>query len=129
MRLASADDCAPIAKARGQLLEYFAGQRQHFELALHPRGTPFQLRVWEELRRIRHGVMISYAELARRIDRPLPMRAVGAANGRNPLPIVVPCHRIIGSDGSLVGFSGGLPIKTFLLTLEGALPPDLFDAR
>lgn len=122
---------APIAEARMQLEEYFAGKRKHFDLLLHPLGTPFQLTVWHELGRIPYGVTISYGELARRIDKPQAMRAVGAANGRNPLPIVLPCHRVIGSDGSLTGFGGGLPTKRFLLTLEHAMPDgdlgDLFD--
>ncbi|TAL87963.1 MAG: methylated-DNA--[protein]-cysteine S-methyltransferase [Rhodanobacter sp.] len=113
--------------ARVQLDEYFAGKRQHFELPLHPIGTPFQLEVWEELRRIPYGATISYGELARRIGKAQAMRAVGAANGRNPLPIVVPCHRVIGADGSLTGFGGGLPTKRYLLGLEQALPAgDLF---
>ncbi|MDE2156449.1 MAG: methylated-DNA--[protein]-cysteine S-methyltransferase [Xanthomonadaceae bacterium] len=119
---------APLAFARGQLEEYFAGTRRSFDLPLHPIGTPFQLAVWQELGRIPYGVTISYGELARRIDRPAAVRAVGAANGRNPLPIVLPCHRVIGADGSLTGFGGGLPTKHFLLTLENALPAhDLFD--
>jgi len=119
---------APLAFARAQLEEYFAGTRQRFELPLHPLGTPFQLAVWQELGRIPYGVTISYGELARRIGKPAAMRAVGAANGRNPLPIVLPCHRVIGADGSLTGFGGGLPTKHFLLTLEHALPVgDLFD--
>ena len=118
---------APLRFARLQLEEYFAGERQHFELPLHPIGTPFQLEVWQELRRIPYGVTISYGELARRIGKPQAMRAVGAANGRNPLPIVVPCHRVIGADGSLTGFGGGLPIKRQLLGLEQSLPAgDLF---
>ncbi len=118
---------APLRMARTQLDEYFAGERQHFELPLHPIGTAFQLAVWQELRRIPYGTTISYGELARRIGKPQAMRAVGAANGRNPLPIVVPCHRVIGADGSLTGFGGGLPIKRHLLDLEQALPArDLF---
>ena len=118
---------APLRFARVQIDEYFAGKRQHFELPLHPVGTPFQLEVWEELRHIPYGVTISYGELARRIGKPKAMRAVGAANGRNPLPIVVPCHRVIGADGSLTGFGGGLPVKRHLLGLERALPvADLF---
>lgn len=108
----------PVAEARRQLEEYFAGERQHFTLKLHPLGTPFQLQVWHELGRIPYGVTISYGELARRIDQPLAVRAVGAANGRNPLPIVLPCHRVIGSNGSLTGFGGGLPTKRFLLSME-----------
>ena len=109
---------APLRFARVQLEEYFAGKRQQFELPLHPIGTPFQMEVWQELRRIPYGITISYGELARRIGKPQAMRAVGAANGRNPLPIVVPCHRVIGADGSLTGFGGGLPIKRHLLGLE-----------
>jgi methylated-DNA-[protein]-cysteine S-methyltransferase len=109
---------APLAFARVQLEEYFAGTRQHFELPLHPVGTPFQLEVWHELARIPYGVTISYGELARRIGKPLAVRAVGAANGRNPLPIVLPCHRVIGANGALTGFGGGLPTKRFLLTME-----------
>lgn len=117
-----------VAFARLQLIEYFAGERQAFELPLHPLGTSFQLEVWQELARIPYGATISYGELAHRIDKPLAVRAVGAANGRNPLPIVLPCHRVIGSDGSLTGFGGGLPVKRWLLKLEQALPAsDLFD--
>ena len=107
-----------LAFARVQLEEYFAGARQAFELPLHPLGTPFQLGVWDELARIPYGGTISYGELARRIGQPQAMRAVGAANGRNPLPIVLPCHRVIGADGSLTGFGGGLPTKRALLDLE-----------
>ena len=109
---------APLAIARRQLDEYFAGTRQLFDLPLHPLGTPFQLAVWRELARIPYAVTISYGELARRIEQPAAVRAVGAANGRNPLPIIVPCHRVIGSNGNLTGFGGGLPTKHFLLSLE-----------
>src|SRR3569833_1547159 len=116
-----------LAFARVQLEEYFAGARQVFELPLHPLGTPFQLTVWQELARIPYGATISYGELARRIGQPQAMRAVGAANGRNPLPIVLPCHRVIGADGSLTGFGGGLPTKRFLLAMEeGVARDDLF---
>jgi methylated-DNA-[protein]-cysteine S-methyltransferase len=111
------DDQA-FAAARAQLAEYFAGARTVFELELAPLGTPFQLRVWEELRRIPYGETIAYAELARRAGRPEAPRAAGHANGRNPLPIVVPCHRVIGSNGSLTGYGGGLHAKRFLLELE-----------
>ena len=107
-----------LAFARVQLEEYFAGTRQTFAQPLHPLGTPFQLAVWQELARIPYGVTISYGELARRIGQPQAMRAVGAANGRNPLPIVLPCHRVIGADGSLTGFGGGLPTKRYLLSFE-----------
>jgi methylated-DNA-[protein]-cysteine S-methyltransferase len=101
-----------------QLQEYFAGQRQVFDLPLDPHGTPFQRQVWAALQSIPYGETISYAELARRIGKTSAVRAVGAANGQNPLPIVIPCHRVIGSDGSLTGYGGGLPIKRFLLDLE-----------
>jgi methylated-DNA-[protein]-cysteine S-methyltransferase len=120
---------AALAFARAQLEEYFAGTRTAFDLPLHPQGTAFQLRVWEELGRIPYAVTISYGELARRIGQPQAMRAVGAANGRNPLPIVVPCHRVIGSNGSLTGFGGGLPAKRFLLGWERRIAHgDLFEA-
>jgi methylated-DNA-[protein]-cysteine S-methyltransferase len=109
---------AALAFARGQLEEYFAGTRTAFDLPLHPQGTEFQLTVWDELARIPYAETISYGELARRIGQPQAMRAVGAANGRNPLPIVVPCHRVIGSNGNLTGFGGGLPAKRFLLGWE-----------
>lgn len=110
--------------ARMQLDEYFRGRRHSFALPLSPHGTPFQRRVWTTLATIPYGETISYAQLAARVDRPTASRAVGAANGRNPLPIVLPCHRVIGADGALTGFGGGLPTKQFLLKLEGALPPD-----
>ena len=114
--------------ARTQLGEYFAGTRTSFELPLSPQGTPFQKDVWHALADIPYGQTISYAQLATRVGKPTAMRAVGAANGRNPLPIVLPCHRVIGADGSLTGFGGGLPTKQFLLELEGAMPRanDLF---
>lgn len=112
---------------RAQLDEYFRGERKHFDLPLAPRGTQFQREVWFALATIPYGETVSYAQLAGRVGRPAAMRAVGAANGRNPLPIVLPCHRVIGADGSLTGFGGGLPTKQFLLELEGALPrSDLF---
>jgi methylated-DNA-[protein]-cysteine S-methyltransferase len=92
-----------------------------FDLPLQPKGTPFQHQVWRELRSIPYGRTISYGELARRLGRPSAQRAVGAANGRNPLPIVIPCHRVIGSDGTLTGYAGGLGIKRRLLEIEGVL--------
>lgn len=110
-----------LDEARRQLDTYFAGQRREFSLTLAPRGTAFQLRVWEALRSIRYGSTLSYGELARRLGTPGASRAVGLANGRNPLPIVVPCHRVVGADGSLTGFGGGLAIKQSLLELEGVL--------
>ncbi len=111
-----------LRAARGQLLEYFAGQRRDFDLPLRPQGTAFQMEVWRMLATIPYGDAWSYRDLARAIGKPDAMRAVGAANGRNPLPIVVPCHRVIGADGSLTGFGGGLSTKEALLRLEGALP-------
>jgi len=104
-----------------QLREYFSGRRQRFDLPLAPRGTAFQRSVWAALERIPHGQLRSYGDIARAIRRPTAARAVGAANRRNPLPIVVPCHRVVGSDGSLTGFAGGLEVKRRLLELEGAL--------
>jgi len=119
---------AVLDMTRTQLEEYFSGKRQQFDLPLAPQGTPFQQEVWHTLATIPYGETISYAQLAQRVGKPTAMRAVGAANGRNPLPIVLPCHRVIGADGSLTGFGGGLPTKQFLLELEGALEPmhDLF---
>jgi methylated-DNA-[protein]-cysteine S-methyltransferase len=103
-----------------QLAEYFARERRAFDLTLAPEGTAFQLATWRALTTIPYGATISYAELAQRVGKPAASRAVGAANGANPLPIVVPCHRVIGKDGSLTGFGGGLPAKRALLELEGA---------
>jgi len=120
-RTPSADwvrDAAPFSSAVNQLGEYFAGRRRSFDLPLAPRGTEFQLIVWAALTRIPYGETLSYGELARRIGRPHASRAVGLANGANPLPIVVPCHRVIGADGSLTGFGGGLDTKRTLLALE-----------
>ena len=116
---------ARLAFAKRQLDEYFAGKRRSFDLPLRPVGTPFQLQVWKMLEAIPFGVTWSYAELAQRIGKPSAMRAVGGANGRNPLPIVVPCHRVIGANGSLTGFGGGVDIKAKLLALEG-IASDLF---
>jgi len=113
-------DTPALRSAVVQLQEYFAGTRRRFDLPLAPRGTPFQLRVWRELRKIPYGRTITYAELARRAGNDRACRAVGAANGRNPLPIIVPCHRVIGTDGSLTGFGGGIEAKRKLLSLEGA---------
>jgi len=102
-----------------QLDEYFCGNRKIFDLPLRPIGTDFQLRVWKELSRIPYGTVITYGELARRIGNPRASRAVGMANNRNPLPIVIPCHRVVGVGKKLVGFGGGLDIKLTLLKLEG----------
>ncbi|MGA9852920.1 MAG: methylated-DNA--[protein]-cysteine S-methyltransferase [Gammaproteobacteria bacterium] len=101
-----------------QLKAYFAGKLTRFDLSLKPEGTEFQIKVWRALRTIPYGKTWSYGELARRIGKPAASRAVGAANGQNPLPIIVPCHRVIGADGSLTGFGGGLRIKQALLELE-----------
>jgi len=108
----------PLANARKQLTEYFAGERKDFDLPLSLHGTEFQLRVLEELKTIPYGETTSYGDIAKRIGRPKAVRAVGAANGRNPIPIIVPCHRVIGSSGHLTGFGGGLDAKTALLRLE-----------
>lgn len=108
----------PLADACTQLTEYFAGKRRAFDLALAPTGTEFQLAVLTELRKIPYGTTTSYADIARRIGRPRAVRAVGAANGRNPIPIVIPCHRVVGSGGQLTGFGGGLPAKEALLRHE-----------
>ena len=108
-----------------QLKEYFAGRRRQFDLPLDLRGTDFQKRCWRELLKIPYGETRSYAEIARAIGNPAAARAVGLANGKNPIAIVVPCHRVIGSDGSLTGYGGGLETKRKLLQLEGALSGSL----
>jgi methylated-DNA-[protein]-cysteine S-methyltransferase len=109
-----------LASTRRQLDDYFAGVATEFELPLGPTGTSFQTRVWDALRGIPFGETISYGELARRLGDPKAMRAVGSANGKNPIPIIVPCHRVIGADGSLTGFGGGIDRKRWLLAHEGA---------
>lgn len=119
-----------LDEASRQLDEYFEGRRQRFELRLNPQGTPFQQAVWRALQQIPFGKIDSYSALAQRIERPKAVRAVGAANGANPICIIIPCHRVIGRDGSLTGFAGGLPRKQLLLELEGAMPrpqASLFD--
>jgi len=108
----------PFAEPRRQLDQYFAGDRTEFDLPLAPAGTPFQLSVWDALRRIPYGETRSYREIAEAIGRPSATRAVGAANGRNPIAVIVPCHRVIGADGSLTGFGGGIERKRLLLDLE-----------
>lgn len=108
----------PFTEAERQLGDYFAGTRTTFDLPLAAQGTPFQKRVWEALSAIPYGITISYGELAKRIGKPNASRAVGLANGRNPLSIVVPCHRVIGANGALVGYGGSLPVKERLLALE-----------
>jgi len=108
----------PFVTARQQLNEYFAGERKDFDLPLRLNGTEFQLSVLDALQKIPYGETTSYAAIAERIGRPKAVRAVGAANGRNPIPIIVPCHRVIGSHGDLTGFGGGLDTKEALLRLE-----------
>jgi methylated-DNA-[protein]-cysteine S-methyltransferase len=113
---------APLRLAAAQLDEYFSGTRTSFALPLAPHGTAFQVAVWKALADIRYGETITYGELARRIDRPAASRAVGQANGANPLPIVYPCHRVVAAGGRLGGYGGGLETKRRLLALEGAAP-------
>ncbi|MGZ4168143.1 MAG: methylated-DNA--[protein]-cysteine S-methyltransferase [Solirubrobacteraceae bacterium] len=130
----SARSRAPFADALAQLEEYFAGERRRFALALALAGTPFQQRVWAALQAIPFGSTRSYGELAAAIGRPDRVRAVGAAVGRTPVPIIVPCHRVIGADGSLTGYGGGLQRKQTLLDLEaavsgGAPPPGVWAGR
>jgi methylated-DNA-[protein]-cysteine S-methyltransferase len=108
----------PFAVAREQLTAYFAGELKAFDLDLNPTGTEFQLQVLDELQKIPYGTTCSYSDIANRIGRPKAVRAVGAANGRNPIPIIIPCHRVIGASGHLTGFGGGLPTKEALLRLE-----------
>lgn len=108
----------PFDEVCAQLTAYFAGQRKSFDLKLDPGGTEFQRQVLDELQKIPYGTTVTYSDIARRIGRPKAVRAVGAANGRNPIPIVIPCHRVIGADGSMTGFGGGIPTKEALLRLE-----------
>jgi methylated-DNA-[protein]-cysteine S-methyltransferase len=107
-----------LSTVRAQLAEYFGGRRRRFDLPLVLEGTEFQKQVWTELAKIPYGETISYGEQARRIGKPKAMRAVGGANGRNPISIIIPCHRVIGTDGSLTGFGWGTPNKKTLLELE-----------
>lgn len=109
-----------LTEVTRQIGEYFGGQRKDFDLALAPEGTAFQMRVWQELQRLPHGKTISYGELATRVGNPKASRAVGAANGQNPISLIIPCHRVIGSDKSLTGYGGGLNVKEALLKHEGA---------
>lgn len=112
-------DALPLLRqAARELGEYFAGSRRDFTLPLAPQGTPFQQAVWTALRTIPYGQTFTYRQIAARIGRPRSCRAVGMANHRNPLPIVIPCHRVVGSGGALTGYAGGLPVKEFLLNLE-----------
>lgn len=108
----------PFRAVLEQLEEYFDGSRTRFQITLNLQGTPFQRHVWKALQRIPYGRTVSYGEIAQQVGSPKASRAVGAANGQNPVSIIVPCHRVIGSNGKLVGYGGGLPIKTALLALE-----------
>lgn len=112
------EDAKSLSEPIHQLQAYFAGKLESFDLPLAPQGTPFQQKVWKQLCRIPFGETISYGELARQIGNPNASRAVGLANGSNPIPIIIPCHRVIGSNGKLTGYGGGLPIKEKLLALE-----------
>jgi methylated-DNA-[protein]-cysteine S-methyltransferase len=114
-------DDEPFASAAEQLAAYFCGELTAFDLPIAPAGTPFQLRVWDALRTIPYGQTLTYGQLASQIGSPAASRAVGLANGRNPISVVVPCHRVIGADGSLTGYGGGLHRKRFLLDLERAV--------
>jgi methylated-DNA-[protein]-cysteine S-methyltransferase len=108
-----------LQEAEKQLHEYFAGSRKQFDLKLDLKGTPFQIKVWRALSQIPYGTACSYKDIGQAVDSVKAVRAVGGANNRNPVPIVVPCHRVIGTNGTLVGYGGGLHIKTYLLQLEG----------
>jgi methylated-DNA-[protein]-cysteine S-methyltransferase len=116
-------DAAAVAPVREQLDEYFAGDRRAFDLDLDPDGTEFQRAVWHGLVTIPFGQTMSYGQLAERVGYAGAFRAVGAANGANPIAIIMPCHRVVGSDGRLTGFGGGIGVKAMLLALEGVLPP------
>ena len=115
-------DHAVLSTTTRQLQEYFGGQRKQFDLPLAAQGSEFQKTVWQALMTIPYGKTCSYGALAQKIGSPKAARAVGLANGRNPISIIVPCHRVIGADGSMTGYGGGVPNKRFLLNLEGALP-------
>jgi len=111
-----------LRQAAQELGEYFAGERQHFTVPLAPRGTAFQQRAWAALLQIPYGQTITYGQQAQQMQQPKAVRAVGGANGKNPIAILIPCHRVVGSNGALTGYSGGMAHKVFLLQLEGALP-------
>lgn len=116
-------DPSPFAMVKVQLAAYFSGERRSFDIDLAPEGTPFQMKVWAALRDIPYGRVVSYQWIARRIDSPGAVRAVGAANGRNPISIIIPCHRVIGKNGSLTGYGGGLDVKRRLIRLENPEAP------
>lgn len=114
-----------LEEAARQLQEYLEGKRKEFDLPLHPQGTEFQRQVWQALRQIPYGTTITYGQLAQMVGRPSAARAVGQANGRNPISIFIPCHRVVGAAGVLRGYAGGIEQKKKLLHLEGALPQQL----
>lgn len=116
----SSTSCAVVDRALEQLKEYFAGERQHFDLPLAAEGTAFQQSVWSQLQAIPYGQLASYKDVAHAVDNPKGVRAVGMANNRNPISIVIPCHRVVGSNGSLTGYGGGLDKKEWLIALEKA---------
>jgi methylated-DNA-[protein]-cysteine S-methyltransferase len=116
-------DPSPFTALKAQLTAYFSGERRSFEIDLAPEGTPFQMKVWAALREIPYGRVVSYQWIARRIGSPEAVRAVGAANGRNPISIIIPCHRVIGKNGNLTGYGGGLDVKRRLLRLENPATP------
>lgn len=118
-RVVKGEEVAPLQQATEELKRYFAGERIQFSCSLDLQGTPFQLRVWQELCQIPYGGTRSYGEIAYAVGCPTAARAVGAANGANPVAIIVPCHRVIGSNGKLTGYGGGLAAKSWLLSLEG----------
>jgi O-6-methylguanine DNA methyltransferase len=122
-RVLESEEVTPLRQAMDQLRRYFAGERIQFSCPLDLRGTAFQVAVWQELYRIPYGCTRSYSQVASAIGLPKAVRAVGAANGANPVAVIVPCHRVIGSNGTLTGYGGGLPMKEWLLTLEGVLAP------
>ena len=124
-----APDHAVLREAQRQLREYFAGDRREFRLPLDPAGTPFQRAVWKAIAGVRYGHTITYAELAKRAGHPEGPRAAGAATGRNPISVIVPCHRIVGTDGNLTGYAGGISRKRALLKLESGTRDLLFDAQ
>ncbi len=123
------ENTTPLRETMRQLRAWFAGELQDFNVALAPEGPAFHQRVWRELTNIPYGETISYGELARRVGSPKACRAVGRANGANPVPIVIPCHRVIGSNGKLTGYGGGIPRKEFLLALERRQMPLLYGAN
>lgn len=120
-RVGWVEDAAPFVDVAGQLDEYFAGDRTEFDVPMHPTGTPFQLEVWQALTTIPYGEVRSYGEIAQQLGRPGASRAVGLANGHNPIAVIVPCHRVIGASGSLTGYGGGLERKRLLLDLEAGV--------